>query len=214
MKDISSLKFGRLTVLGIAYRKKYIGCSVIYWKCRCECGKIRNIDGRNLRNGNSKSCGCLNKEINSKRMKGIPFTTEHRLRISSSLKGRHKSKTHIENHRKAIIGKFVGEKNPNFGKGLFGADNPNWQGGKSFEPYPLGWTKTHKEQIRFRDGYKCQICGIPEIETGRKLYVHHIDYDKNNIKPDNLIALCLSCHSKTNFNRGYWLQMFIQKVEV
>ena len=89
-----------------------------------------------------------------------------------------------------------------------GSNHWNWQGGKSFEPYPLGWNKTFKEQIRYRDGYKCQICGIPEIEHGRKLDVHHKDYDKMNIKPENLISLCNSCHIKTNHNREYWKKYF------
>jgi hypothetical protein len=83
--------------------------------------------------------------------------------------------------------------------------NPNWRGGKSFEPYPLGWTKIFKEQIRQRDGYKCCFCGIPEVENGRRLDVHHKDYNKDNINPDNLISLCRSCHTKTNFNREHWL---------
>ncbi|TXH47080.1 MAG: HNH endonuclease, partial [Desulfurellales bacterium] len=47
-------------------------------------------------------------------------------------------------------------------------------------------------------------CGTGEGK--RKLQVHHIDYDKKNSHPDNLIALCHSCHMKTNFNRSYWKQ--------
>jgi len=85
-----------------------------------------------------------------------------------------------------------------------GETHGNWQGGKSFEPYPLGWTNTFKEQIRYRDGYKCQICGVSEVENCKKLSVHHIDYNKNNIIPDNLISLCVSCHMRTNGNREYW----------
>lgn len=86
--------------------------------------------------------------------------------------------------------------------------NPNWHGGKSFEPYPLGWSRTYKEQIRYKDGYKCQICGIPEIENCRKLAIHHIDYNKENINPENLISLCVFCHTKTNFNRDKWKEYF------
>lgn len=82
--------------------------------------------------------------------------------------------------------------------------NSNWQGGKSFELYSLGWTKTCREQIRHRDGYKCQVCGVPEVECKRKLHVHHIDYDKKNIGPNNLISLCNSCHVKTNYRREFW----------
>ena len=90
--------------------------------------------------------------------------------------------------------------------------NTNWQEGKSFEPYALGWNNTYKEQVRFRDGYKCRLCKKPEIENRRKLDIHHIDYDKKNIDIENLISLCHSCHMKTNFNREYWKVIFIANV--
>lgn len=89
-------------------------------------------------------------------------------------------------------------------------NNPNWAGGTSFEPYPLGWNNTFREQIRYRDEYKCQVCHIPETETGRKLSVHHIDYNKNNLSIDNLISLCARCHCKTNpaSKRDMWIEYF------
>ena len=37
-----------------------------YWKCKCECGKIFTACGVNIRNGNTKSCGCLQKDKISK----------------------------------------------------------------------------------------------------------------------------------------------------
>jgi hypothetical protein len=86
-------------------------------------------------------------------------------------------------------------------------NNTNWNGGSSFEPYPLGWTKTFKEQIRFGDHYKCQICGCHEVENCRKLDIHHIDYNKDNLEENNLISLCQKCHGKTNFNREYWFKL-------
>ena len=89
-----------------------------------------------------------------------------------------------------------------------GINNPNYREIKSFKSYPLGWNKTFKEQIRYRDEYKCQICGKPEIENGRKLPVHHIDYDKLNIKENNLISLCNICHLKTGGNRDYYINLF------
>lgn len=33
-----------------------------YWLCKCECGNIITVLGQSLRNGNTKSCGCLKKE--------------------------------------------------------------------------------------------------------------------------------------------------------
>lgn len=38
------------------------------FKCKCDCGTIKIIRGRNLRTGQIKSCGCLSKELSSKRM--------------------------------------------------------------------------------------------------------------------------------------------------
>ena len=87
-------------------------------------------------------------------------------------------------------------------------NHPNWKGGSSFIAYPLGWNKTFKEQIRYRDGYKCQMCGVSETECKRKLSIHHIDYNKNNLAENNLISLCHSCHSKTNYKSEKWIQYF------
>jgi len=92
--------------------------------------------------------------------------------------------------------------------GRTGKNAANWRGGISFFPYPLGWNKTHKELIRNRDDYKCKICGCHEVENGRRLDVHHIDYDKNNIHPENLVSLCHKCHMITNGNREYWREFF------
>lgn len=78
-----------------------------------------------------------------------------------------------------------------------------WQGGKSKDEYAVNWTKTLRRSIRERDHYTCRICG--EQQTDRAFPVHHIDYDKKNCDPNNLITLCNSCHTKTNFNREYWI---------
>ncbi len=85
-------------------------------------------------------------------------------------------------------------------------NNSNWNGGKSFEPYPLVWNEKLREIIRKRDGRECQLCNNPE--NGIKLTIHHIDYDKKNCDPLNLISLCHDCHVKTNFNRPYWKEYF------
>ena len=91
-----------------------------------------------------------------------------------------------------------------------GERNHFWEGGKTKEIYPEGWNKILKNIIRERDDYICQMegCGIHQDELSCKLDVHHIDYNKDNIDPKNLISLCRSCHIKTNCNRDYWLNYF------
>jgi hypothetical protein len=49
-------------------------------------------------------------------------------------------------------------------------------------------------------------CGLKS--RFKKLDVHHIDYDKKNGDPRNLVSLCKSCHIKTNYNREYWIEYF------
>lgn len=46
------------------------------------------------------------------------------------------------------------------------------------------------------------------------MIVHHINYNKRNNNPSNLISLCRRCHSKTNFNREYWLNYFKKLYEI
>ena len=89
-----------------------------------------------------------------------------------------------------------------------GDKNPNWAEGKSKERYGEDWTDELRESIRMRDKYICQLCGIHQDEIERKLQVHHIDYNKYNLNPNNLISLCTSCHMKTNFNRESWIHYF------
>lgn len=51
-------KFGRLTVrefAGIKGRKAI-------WLCDCDCGKSHSAVGSNIRNGQTQSCGCLQRE--------------------------------------------------------------------------------------------------------------------------------------------------------
>lgn len=91
-------------------------------------------------------------------------------------------------------------------KEMQGKYHPNWRGGK--RKYPYSWKESFKEIIRERDGRKCKLCGTSEKEFVKKLEVHHIDYNKENINLKNLISLCKSCHTKTGFNREHWIKVF------
>jgi len=82
-----------------------------------------------------------------------------------------------------------------------------WNGGTSYEPYDQEFNRLLKEKIKKRDGYICQICYLDG-----QLHTHHIDYDKTNNREDNLISLCPSCHSKTNFDRVKWMKLLKVKI--
>ena len=58
--DLTGMRFGKLTVLGATEERK--GGRMI-WKCKCDCGKIAFVSGGNLKNGFTRSCGCLKAEV-------------------------------------------------------------------------------------------------------------------------------------------------------
>ena len=99
-----------------------------------------------------------------------------------------------------------------------GIKNPMWKGGLSFLPYPSQFNNYLKRKIRKRDNYICQKCGITEEQHlkiyGAILYIHHIDYDKQNNQENNLITLCNKCNIKANYNRKYWKQYFKEKIRM
>lgn len=109
-------------------------------------------------------------------------------------------------------GKYCGDehymKRPEMQARFSGMNSPHWLGGISREPYAWTFNEELKEAIRRRDGYHCQRCNKTQIENGRKLDVHHIDYNKRNSDPENLTALCRGCNGRVNTNRPYWTALF------
>lgn len=57
--DETGNKYGSLTVL---YKAETEKGKPIKWHCLCECGSEKDILGTMLRNGNTKSCGCLQRK--------------------------------------------------------------------------------------------------------------------------------------------------------
>ena len=155
-------------------------------------------------------------------MEGKHHSEESKKKMSEARKGRKLSKK----WRRKLSEAKKGKKPKNFwmlhtpegikkaSESRKGDRNPSWRGGKSFEPYGLEFNKKLKEQIRKRDNYRCQECFRHQDELydkkGRKykLIVHHIDYNKQNNKENNLISLCRNCHLKTNFDREDWIKYF------
>ena len=62
-KNISGKKYGRLLVLNYAGNSSN---RIATWNCKCNCGKEVIVRGCSLRNGLTKSCGCIQKERASK----------------------------------------------------------------------------------------------------------------------------------------------------
>ena len=54
-KDLSGMRFGRLTVIG----EHCIKNNRRFWACKCDCGNTNVVCTNNLKSGRIKSCGCL-----------------------------------------------------------------------------------------------------------------------------------------------------------
>lgn len=79
-----------------------------------------------------------------------------------------------------------------------GDKHPYWNGGVSMLPYGPEFTRSFKRLIRKRDNFTCQSCGITQDEYRRILHkaldIHHIDHDRFNNDPTNLVTVCNRCN--------------------
>ena len=122
---------------------------------------------------------------------------ETRQKMSVAQKG----KIFTEEHRRKLGDVHRGEK------------HHNWQGGMSYNPYPLEFNKKLKLKIRARDNFVCCLCGRTEKEEleelNRVLSINHIDFNKNNCTEDNLNTLCVRCNIRINKEREKWSNYFV-----
>lgn len=149
--------------------------------------------------------------------KGKPLSAEHKKNIGLANTGKHHPHS-LETKRKIGLGNkgnvFSAEHIRKLCLANSGSNHYNWQGGKSFEPYGFDFNNKLKKQIKQRDNYQCQKCFKYEKElftkkgNPSKLSIHHIDYNKKNNVPENLISLCVPCHSSINYKREDWITYF------
>ena len=156
-------------------------------------GKPGPNRGKTLSEMNHKSdCSC-----------GICKATRGETRgESNSMFGHHYTEETLQQMKEVHKGQWIGDK------------NPNWRGGISSIDYPLEFNNEFKELVRERYNYTCMICKLTQEQVGHTLNVHHIDYDKDNLDPDNFVPVCKSYHSVTSGNRDYWTEVLQNTVEM
>jgi len=158
-----------------------------------------------------------------------PHSLEIRKKIADALRGKkyspeRRARNAAAQRRPEVRAKksvaMLGNNNPSkrpevrakMSAALRGDKHPCWRGGISRDPYGWEWSPELREAVRQRDGHRCQLCGKAQSENDRAFDVHHIDYDKKNSDPMNLITLCPLCHSQTGTNRPYWTAFFQAKM--
>ena len=139
-----------------------------------------------------------------------------------------------EETRKKMSDAQYGEKNHNFGKhmseetrikkscahqGILPEEFTGFTTSGRYGKYCSKFNESLKERIREKYGRKCLLCPTTEEEnikeTGKKLSIHHVDYNKQCGCDGNecrLVPLCNSCHSKTNAKRSHWEEIIMMKI--
>ncbi len=96
-------KFGRLFVVSRAGITKEGQAT---WNCICDCGKETIVQGRFLRNGRIKSCGCLQREVASVRhfKHGMYGTSTYHIWDAMKSRCLNKNSVHYKNYGGRGIG--------------------------------------------------------------------------------------------------------------
>lgn len=85
---------------------------------------------------------------------------------------------------------------------MCGPNSPSWNGGSKSLKYCNAWSdKEFKDELKNRDGYQClnPLC----FKKDNQLVLHHIDYNKHNCNPNNLITICNDCNLRANTMRNW-----------
>ena len=211
---VEGLEVGRLTILKRVRPGK--GSWVVL--CKCTCGVEKEFYLGNLRNGHTKSCGCLRSETTSKRCKGRKVSEETKQKIRDNhpriKHGRPPSRKMLEaawevNRTRVRSLEEIEKRNKLYKRG---SDNPAWIDGRSkdYSKKRKGaGTKRHRRLVLERDNHTCQKCEAKDVE----LHVHHIKSWANNpdlrLDIDNAITLCVHCHAEAHG----WCKIMKQRSE-
>lgn len=217
--DITGIKSGRLTVE--SYSHSYNKSA--YWNCICECGNHKVVRGWELRNGKTKSCGCIAHEPrgpahNRKDLTGMIFGDLEVLGYAGTVNKKAQwlcvckcGRTSIVNGNNLLMGRTVNCPICGYNKTsvkMKGELNPHWDPDLTDEqrkdridriervmdsPEYRKWRWT----VFRRDNYTCQICGK---KVSGHIEAHHIkswkDYPDLRYDIDNGITLCKECHKE------------------
>jgi len=85
-------------------------------------------------------------------------------------------------------------------KAKLGEKSRTWKGGISKNKYGGGFTKCFRDKVRTAHGWIC----VMSLEKHNILHVHHIDCNKSNHSPDNLMPLRADIHMMIHADEGFW----------
>ena len=214
IKDIIGQRFGKLIAIKMVDER--VNSGLVAWVCQCDCGNKTTVNGANLRNGKTKSCGCLHgsniRDLTGKRFGKLVVIepTAERVRANVVFKcicdcGNF---AYIPgNNLVQNLTKSCGCLRKETMRAKKGPLHPCWDSEKTDEEredtrmYPK--YKEWRLEVYQRDGFTCQKCG----KVGGVLNAHHIEGYANNpelrTELSNGITLCKDCHGDYHHLHGY-----------
>lgn len=89
MLDLTGKRFGRITVIKEGSRKRNkSGIPERMWICKCDCGNVFSCNTSRLKQGITKSCGCLRREVTAQNNHKHGMSKTKLYRIWSEMNGR------------------------------------------------------------------------------------------------------------------------------
>ena len=153
--------------------------------------------------GKKKSKESIEKMCKSK--KGKKLSEECKIKIGNAIRGKKRSEEHKRRTSNSLKGHKVSEETRlRMSIAQRGEKSHQWKGGISFGKYCPKFNRKVKQKNRDKYMNMCFLCGMTEEENGRRLDVHHVDYNKLQGCDEyewRLVPLCRSCHAKTNSDR-------------
>lgn len=175
------------------------------WVCQCKCGKESIVDGASLRNGTTKSCGCIkHKDLVGKRFGRLLVIA----RVSGGGQARFECLCDC-GKTKIAFGQYLGcgwtnscgclrteitknrHRKYRESKGL--DPDVSINGMKRVERTIFSDSKLRQKRFEM-DDYTCALCGV----RGGKMQAHHIetwiDAPDRRFDITNIVTLCKKCH--------------------
>lgn len=228
-KDLTGQRFDRLVVVDLneeeSSKPRKNGKHTTkrrYWNCLCDCGNTCVVREKSLIEGNTKSCGCLMKEIAStigkNTIKDISGQRFGRLTVLEYV-GVNKNKKivwkcqcdcgkivevvggSLNNKHTTSCGclhkeMLIGENNPRYNSNLTEEDREDRRCQKDYYEW--------KQEVKKQANFTCDCCGD---NKGGNLHSHHLDgYNwckEKRTDISNGVCLCDKCHKEFHHIYGY-----------
>jgi len=212
--DLVGQVFGRLSVIRRVENKR----DRVAWLCECACGADVVATAKHLRNGNTQSCGCLQKERTSAACL-IDLTGRRfgRLLVVGRVNGNRDTlwmckcdcggaKRVGSRHLLSGAIRSCGCLRTEAARGRSGPNHPNWRHDLTDDERARKRNSNKNREWRYavyeRDDYTCQVC----CERGGALEAHHLDayseYRSKRFLVANGITLCVKCHDAFHAQYG------------